>query len=207
MTNKDECLQLKNINYQTMLLNRKSNIDSDRDQTTNIDAYLSHEHEHIGGGKKPWNKLEKMTKIHKLNDYVDTLTNGNKISKEIKSNMKKYLRQCLERKKLQRIKDVTYDSNEGKIIKIPGFNFNKTTFKFTLRRIDKKSKISSSLAPKTKKNKSKTKNKKLRLSKHKSSKNKSGNRKKSPKTEKKKRKTSTKKETKKENKKENKKEK
>lgn len=30
MSKKDECIQLKNINYQTMLLNRNSNIDSNK---------------------------------------------------------------------------------------------------------------------------------------------------------------------------------
>ena len=175
----DECLQLKNINYQTMLLNRKSNINSDKSETSNIDQYLSQEHELIGGGKKPWNKLEKMTKIHKLNEYVDELTKDINIPNDLKSSMKKYLRQSLERKKLQRIKDVLYDSSLGKITKIPGFTFNKTTFKYTLRRIDKKSSISKSLAPKTKKNR----NKKKPNSKNKSNRNKSknkSNRKKSP---------------------------
>ena len=175
---KDECLQLKNINYQTMLLNRKSNINSDKSETTNIDEYLSQEHKHMGGGKKPWNKLEKMIKIEKLNDYVDVLTKEHKIPQDINVNMKKYLRQQLERKKLQRIKDVTYDYTEGKIIKVPGFSLNKTTFKYTLRRIDKKSSVSKSLAPKTKKNKRKKKSN-AKSNKNKSNKNKS-NRKKSP---------------------------
>ena len=173
---KDECLQLKNINYQTMLLNRKSHINSDKSETTNIEQYLSREHQHIGGGKKAWNKLEKMIKIQKLNDYVDVLTKENKIPTEVSINMKKFLRQCLERKRLQRIKDVIYNSIEGKITKIPGFNFNKTTHKFSLRRVDKKNLISKSLAPKTKKNK---KIKKLKTIKNKPNRNKS-NKKRSP---------------------------
>ena len=37
--NKDECIQLKNINYQSMLLKRNSNIDSKRGATVNIDKY------------------------------------------------------------------------------------------------------------------------------------------------------------------------
>ena len=39
--NKDECIQLKNINYQSMLLKRNSNIDSQRGGTENIDKYLA----------------------------------------------------------------------------------------------------------------------------------------------------------------------
>ena len=41
--NKDECIQLKNINYQSMLLKRNSNIDSQRGGTENIDKYLEQE--------------------------------------------------------------------------------------------------------------------------------------------------------------------
>ena len=47
MSKKDECIQLKNINYQTMLLNRNSNIDSNK-TGENVEKYLEQEQEKKG---------------------------------------------------------------------------------------------------------------------------------------------------------------
>ena len=185
MSKNDDCLTLKNINYQTMLLNRNSTINVDKDETSNIDTYLLKEQEMIGAGKKPWNKLEKITKINKLNEFVDDFSKTEDISIEISAEIKRYLRTSLERKRLQRIKDVTYDALKGKIVKIPGFTYNKKNNKYALRRVDKKNSISKSLAPQKQKTKRKKSRRKKRLekrdktNKNKPHKNKS-NRKKSP---------------------------
>ena len=63
--NKDECIQLKNINYQSMLLKKNSNINSQRDGTKDIDKYLEQE---LNKKKniKPWSKLEKSIKLKKI---------------------------------------------------------------------------------------------------------------------------------------------
>ena len=65
MKKSDECVQLKNINYQTMLLNRNSTIDTNKNECNNIDQFLINEKEKIGGGKLSWNRLEKIIKIKK----------------------------------------------------------------------------------------------------------------------------------------------
>ena len=63
----------------------------------------------------------------------------------------------MDRKKLQRAKDVNYDISTGKIINIPGLIFNKTNNKFTLKNLDKKgSTLKISLLNEEKKKKSKT---------------------------------------------------
>ena len=67
--NKDECIQLKNINYQSMLLKKNSNIDSQRDGTKNIDKYLDEEKRKKN--VKPWSKLEKSTKLKKIYKYIE----------------------------------------------------------------------------------------------------------------------------------------
>ena len=58
------------------------------------------------------------------------------------------MRTCLERRKLQRIKDVIYEITTGKIKDIPGLSFNEIERKFVLRRIDKKGSTLRNLAPK-----------------------------------------------------------
>ena len=47
MSKKDECIQLKNINYQTMLLNKNSNIDSKK-EGEDVDKYLEQEQANKG---------------------------------------------------------------------------------------------------------------------------------------------------------------
>ena len=145
--NKDECIQLKNINYQSMLLKRNSNIDSQRGGTENIDKYLEQE-QNKKKNIKPWSKLEKSTKLKKIYNYIENLYDKFKMTELEKKELKKYMRTCLERKKLQRIKDVIYEIKTGEIKDIPGLSFNEKNRKFILRKIDKKGSTLRNLAPK-----------------------------------------------------------
>jgi len=145
--NKDECIQLKNINYQSMLLKRNSNIDSQRGGTENIDKYLEQE-QNKKKNIKPWSKLEKSTKLKKIYSYIENLYDKFKMTELEKKELKKYMRTCLERKKLQRIKDVIYEIKTGEIKDIPGLTFNEKNRKFILRKIDKKGSTLRNLAPK-----------------------------------------------------------
>ena len=63
----------------------------------------------------------------------------------------------MDRKKLQRARDVNYNISTGKIIDIPGLLFNKNTNKFTLKNLDKKGSTLKNLAPKRRKKKKKPK--------------------------------------------------
>ena len=145
--NKDECIQLKNINYQSMLLKRNSNIDSQRGGTENIDKYLEQE-QNKKKNIKPWSKLEKSTKLKKIYTYIENFYEKFKMTEAEKKDLKKYMRTCLERKKLQRIKDVIYEIKTGEIKDIPGLSFNEKNRKFILRKIDKKGSTLRNLAPK-----------------------------------------------------------
>ena len=145
--NKDECIQLKNINYQSMLLKRNSNIDSQRGGTENIDKYLEQE-QNKKKNIKPWSKLEKSTKLKKIYTYIENFYENFKMTELEKKDLKKYMRTCLERKKLQRIKDVIYEIKTGEIKDIPGLTFNEKNRKFILRKIDKKGSTLRNLAPK-----------------------------------------------------------
>ena len=156
--NDDECIQLKNINYQSMLLKRNSNIDSQRGGTDNIEKY-SEQEQNKKKTLKPWSKLEKTTKLKKIYTYTESnFYDKYKMTEEEQKILKKYMRTCLERKKLQRIKDVVYDIETGTIKNIPGLTFNEKNRKFVLRKIDKKGSTLRNLAPKNS-SRSKTKNK------------------------------------------------
>ena len=66
--------------------------------------------------------------------------------------MVKFLKDCLDRKKLQRIKDVVYDKENGEIKEIPALTYIRTTKHFTLKNIEKRISTLKSL-PQNKSNK------------------------------------------------------
>jgi hypothetical protein len=134
----EECHELKNIKYQTLLLNGNT-IDFD-DQSTqkDIHTYLDNEQKN-NDYCKPWSKLDKLSKIEKLYEYAEIYIQKEKMKSDNLSVMKKYLREALDKKRLQRIKDVVYDKEQGKITNIPGLVFKKQSRKFTLRNQEKRS--------------------------------------------------------------------
>lgn len=156
--NTDECIELKNIKYQTMLINNNSNnIKKSSTNINNLDNFLNQEKQkHIN---QPWNKLGDGSKLKKIQDFVNDYGIKNKLNDGEKIKLYKYLKRCLERKKLQRVKDVQYSTDQGKIITIPGLLFNIKNNKFTLKNIDKKGSTLKSLAPKKRRKKNKDKKK------------------------------------------------
>ena len=156
----EECMELQNIEYQTMLLNSNSKVKSNKEDTSNIDGFL--EKEKKNNQNKPWSKLGKNQKIQKLTEYIQKITKKHNFSVDELKKLREYLIKCIDRKKLQRVKDVTYDVKTGKIKAIPSLIFDKTKRKFTLKKTDKNKSSLRSLAPKNKtkslnKNKNKTK--------------------------------------------------
>ena len=146
--NNDECIELKNIKYQTMLINNKMEINQKKETTniSNIEDFLNKEREH--NQKQPWSKLGEGSKLKKISEFVNDYAVKNSLTETDKRQLNRYLKKCMERKKLQRVKDVQYNIELGKIISIPGLLFNNTKKKFKL----KKTKLS-----KTKKTKKTTK--------------------------------------------------
>ena len=163
----DECLELKNIKYQTMLIHN-NNSPNIAEKVKNIDNFLQMEKQH--NQKQPWCKLGDGTKIRKINEYINDYSTKNKLSEEDKKQLKKYLKKCMERKKLQRVKDVQYNVTTQKIISIPGLIYHKEKNKFTLKNTDKKGSTLKSLAPKRRKKKKKKKEDAIEKTKDKSGK-------------------------------------
>ena len=123
----DECVELKNIKYQNMLLNKNSSSTKHtKSNISSLDCFLQTDE------KKSWSKLEKATKIKKIAAFCALQDCDNKIA------LKKFLIKCLNRKKLQRTKDVVYNMDTGVIEQIHGLTFNKKKQKYTLKRSEKK---------------------------------------------------------------------
>lgn len=144
----DECQELKNIKYKTMLLTgaplheTKSSND-----ISNLDKFL--EAEKINNNSEPWCKLNKTVKVKKLIEYVESYGGENKLDVEECSMLTTFLKDSLDKKKLSRVKDVIYDKITGAVKDIPALVYNKSNKHFTLKNMDNK-RVSTlkSLAPK-----------------------------------------------------------
>jgi hypothetical protein len=146
-TNNEECLELKNIKYKTMLLKgvpiketKSSN------NLLNLDNFL--ENEKNNNKNEPWCKLNKTIKIQKLVEFVELYKIENKLNEEEANLLIIFFKDCLERKKLQRVKDVVYDKENGMVKNIPALHYTKSTKHFTLKNIEKRVSTLKSLAPK-----------------------------------------------------------
>jgi len=140
----DENNETQNIFKKNLLNNSifKNNTTCD---SLGLDSFLENEKKTSEG--EPWSKLNKTIKIDKINEYIDVLINDNNLSEPETLNVKTFIINCLDRKKLQCVKDVIYDKITGKIKSIPSLSFNEGTRKFTLKRSEKRDSTLKSLGP------------------------------------------------------------
>jgi hypothetical protein len=144
---KNECQELKNIKYKTMLLNGAPIVETkSSNDMTNLDKFL--ETEKNNNNNEPWCKLNKTVKIKKLTEFVDAYSQENKLSVDESKSLIAFLKDCLDKKKLARVKDVNYDKETGIVKEIPALVYTKSNKHFTLKNIDKRVSTLKSLAPK-----------------------------------------------------------
>jgi hypothetical protein len=152
----DECLELKNIKYKTMLLNgnNKQFNDTKSEKMSEIDRFL--ENERKMNRAEPWGKLDQTQKMRKIEQFISTFKRDEQqIDETEQKQLKKYLKECINKKRLQRVKDVLYDKEEGIILSIPNLIYNKSRQRYTLKRSDKRMSTLKSLGkPKKKREKS-----------------------------------------------------
>ena len=143
----DECMELKNIKYKTMLLNGNTFKETkSSNNLSNLEKFL--EDEKNNNKNEPWCKLDKTLKTIKLLVFVEEYKKKNELSDEEEQLLIKFFKDCLDRKKLQRVKDVVYDKEHGAIKEIPGLFYTKTNKHFTLKNMDKRVSTLKSLTPK-----------------------------------------------------------
>jgi hypothetical protein len=144
-----DCNELKTLKYKSMILNgvpwpeNKSSSD-----LANLDKFL--ENEKITNSNEPWSKLDKTAKIRKLTLFADNYKVSNNLTDNEYDQLISFFKDCLDKKKLQRVKDVSYNKDTGEINDIPGLCFNKPSNHFTLKNLDKRVSTLKGLAPKKK---------------------------------------------------------
>ena len=145
--NREECLELKNIKYKTMLLNGNPLQETkSANDMSNLDKFL--EDEKNNNVNEPWCKLNKTVKTKKLIEYVEKYKIEKCLDDEEEKLLTIFLKDCLDRKKLLRVKDVIYDKTNGTIKEIPALAYTKINKHFTLKNMDKRVSTVKSLAPK-----------------------------------------------------------
>ncbi len=160
----EECLELKNIKYKSMLMGgsqlQETKISGD---ISNLDKFL--ETEKNNNKSEPWSKLDKTIKTQKMLEYAENYKIEHEIGDDEVELLIAFLKDCLNRKKLYRVKDVVYDKVSGLIKEIPALTYLKTSKHFTLKNVDKRVSTLKSLPPpkKTSIVKGSVKNKKLSL--------------------------------------------
>ena len=146
-TIKDECQELKNIKYKTMLLNGTTlNETKTSNDIQNLEKFL--EAEKINNSNEPWCKLNKTIKTKKLIEFVEIYSKDQNFDKETYNNLILFLKETLDKKKLSRVKDVIYDKVNGVVKDIPALTYIKSNKHFTLKNIDKRVSTLKSLGPK-----------------------------------------------------------
>lgn len=153
----DNCKELKNIAYKTMLMNGNNinPIYEDISKNQEITNFL--ENESSNSKKEIWSKLDKTQKILKFDKYIKNVLkkNYNLQENEI-STAKTYLVRCLDRKCLLKSKEVIYDKDSGEILNIPNLHFDSNNRNFLLKKDDKRVSTVKSLPSDKKQNKQKT---------------------------------------------------
>jgi len=144
----EECVELKNLKYKTMLLSgvvfKESK--STANDLCNLEKFL--EDNKNNTQIEPWSKLDKTLKIKKLLSFAETYAKDKDLTSEEASLLVAFLKDSLDRKKFQRVKDVDYDKTTGEIKDIPAIFYNKPTKHFTLKNTDKRVSTLKSLPPK-----------------------------------------------------------
>ena len=154
----EECRELKNLKYKTMLLNgnNKKTLSSVVKEVENLELLLDEENQQ--NKKETWNKLDKSIKMNKINDYIKSLTEEHTLTAlEIKT-LQEFFSINLDKKNLYKNKDVVYKKETGVLESIPNLHFNNTTRKFSLKKTQTATSAttSKSLGPTRKKKLNKT---------------------------------------------------
>jgi hypothetical protein len=130
-TKNNECKEFNNLKYRTMIntgTNLENNVDTSEDTINN---FLNMDIE--SNKKGMWSKLTKTEKIKKIKSYInDKLKPEYKLTDEEVATTLKIFNLMIERKKLSKNTELSYNQDNGLIEQISGLTFNIETRKFII---------------------------------------------------------------------------
>jgi hypothetical protein len=125
-----------------------------QEESLTVDQIL--EQEKTFNKTEPWNKLNKTSKIQMLHVFSERYGHKNKLSvKEIKL-LKQFFSSALDKKQLQKTKEVIYNKELQEVSDVPGLLFNSTNNTFYIKMDNKRQSTLKSLTPKRNTEKTKT---------------------------------------------------
>ena len=92
--------------------------------------------------------MNKTIRTKKLLDFADIYSKKNNFEETETNLLISFLKDCIDKKKLSKVKDVLYDKESGNIKEIPSLTYTKSSKHFTLKNLDKRISTLKSLAPK-----------------------------------------------------------
>lgn len=89
----------------------------------------------VNNANENWNKLNRTIRMRKLADFAQRYKSENALSNEEHDQLVAFFNQCLDQKKLHKVKEVLYDAEKGIITAIPSLAYERTTKHYTLKNI------------------------------------------------------------------------
>lgn len=98
-----------------------------------LDKFL--QDEQTANEKQSWCKLSKTERLKKIDSFIaDIFVKQYSLSEEETENLKGFVNKLLERKKLLKTNELSYNEENGTIDEIPALLFNNKTRRFTLNK-------------------------------------------------------------------------
>ena len=128
---KDECKEYNSLKYRTMI-STGANIDTFPDATEEtLNQFLNMDIEN--NKKAVWSKLSKTEKLKKIKKYVkDVLAAKHNLNEDESTTAVRFFTLMIDRKKLSKNNELSYNQENGNIDQIGGLMFNTDTRKFTI---------------------------------------------------------------------------
>jgi hypothetical protein len=129
--NKDECKEYNSLKYRT-LISTGANIDTFPDATEEtLNKFLNMDIEN--NKKAVWSKLSKTEKLKKIKKYVkETLVSKHNLNEDEANTAIRFFTLMIDRKKLSKNNELSYNQDNGNIDQIGGLLFNTDTRKFNI---------------------------------------------------------------------------
>lgn len=130
-TKTDECIELKNLQYKTMLSGGSLKVEANMTDFNVLDKFL--EDNKLHNLNDNWTKMDNTNKIKKLNTFAEKYIEDNQLTEEELIKLISFLKESIDQKQLMRVKDVVYDKNTKEIKDIPSLYYNITNKTFYLK--------------------------------------------------------------------------
>ena len=127
----EQCKEFNSLKYRT-LISTGTNIESTVDTSEEaINNFLNMDIENNKRGI--WSKLTKTEKTKKIKNYVNNVLKPEyNLTEEEMATATRFFNITMERKKLSKNNELTYNQDDGLIEQIGGLNFNTETRRFTI---------------------------------------------------------------------------